>query len=163
MTIYAFEAQESWLPTAIGMPCTAVEFDEEDGLLTLLFGDVQELGEGLVEADRAISLTGVWRVERGGEILAASGDVEDATRTERLQFLVGNRLIQADVSHPGFDLALHMGGNYVVRCFPCDSLQYSEDPPEEEEIFVAWWVDGVGVPDDWEQPNEAFYEERADG
>lgn len=162
MTIYAFEAQESWLPTVIGMPCSAVEFDEDEGLLTLLFGRVNERGD-VLEADRAVSLTGVWRVERGDEIIAASGDLEDPGRSERLQYLDGNNLIQADVSRPGFDLALHLSGGYVVRCFPCDSLQYSEDPPEGEEIFVAWWVDGVGVPDDWEEPNAAFYEEQANG
>lgn len=162
MTIYAFEAQETWLPTVIGMPCSAVEFDEEEGLLTLLFGQVQDLENGMLEADRAISVTGVWRVERDEEIIAGSGDLEDPGRAERLQGIVDKNLIQADVSHPGFDLALHLSGGYVVRCFPCDSLQYSEDPPEDEDVFVAWWVDGVGVPDDWEEPNEAFYEESSD-
>lgn len=160
MTIFAFEAQESWLPTAIGMPCTAVEFDEAEALLTLLFGEVRDGPKGILEADRAISMTGVWRIEHEDEVIAGSGDLEDPDRALRLERLKDATLAQADVSHPGFDLALHLSNGVVVRCFPCDSLQYSEDPPEDEGIFVAWWVDGVGVPEDWEEPNEAFYEER---
>lgn len=159
MTIYAFEAQESWLPTVIGMTCSAVEMEEDAGLLTLLFGQVEEIADDELEADRAISLAGVWRVEQGEEIIAASGDAEDEGRQERANRLVGARLVRLDVSHPGFDLALHLTDGLTVRCFPCDSLQYSEDPPENEDIFVSWWVDGAGVPDDWEEPNAAFYEE----
>lgn len=159
MTIFAFEAQESWLPTIIGMPCTAIEFDENDMLLTLLFGEVKDTPDGTLEAERAISMTGVWRVEHGEEIIAGSGDLEDPDRSQRLERMQNATLTRVDVSHPGFDLALHFSNGVVVRCFPCDSLQYSEDPPEGEDIFVAWWVDGVGVPDDWEEPNEAFYEE----
>lgn len=159
MTIYAFEAQESWLPTAIGMSCTSVEFDYDANTLVLSFYRA-EFGRETrtVEPERMISLSGVWRVEREDEVLAASGDVEDPDRESHLDRLVGRELVRVDVSHPGYDLALHLTGPYIVRCFPCDSLQFGEDPPEDE-MFVSWWVDGIGVPSDWEEPNEAFFAE----
>lgn len=161
MTIYAFEAQESWLPTAIGMSCSSVEFDYEANTLTLSFYRTAfgtESETRTTEPQRMISLAGIWRVENEDEVLAASGDVTDPEREAHLDRLVGRELVRADVSHPGYDLALHLTGPYIVRCFPCDSLQFGDDPPDDE-IFVSWWVDGVGVPTDWEEPNEAFFDE----
>lgn len=161
MTIYAFEAQKSWLPTAIGMTCGGVEFDAETATLTIfLYTPNFERGDASDEPERAISIHGVWRVEQEDAILAASGDLHDPLREAHLDRLVGRELVRADVSHPGFDLALHFTGPFIVRGFPCDSLQFGEDPPEGDDIFVSWWVDGIGVPDDWEEPNEAFYENR---
>lgn len=160
MTIWAFEAQESWLPAAIGMTCSAIELDEEEGLLSLLFGELFQGPDGTVEAERSISMLGVWRVEHADEIVAASGDVGDSEREARLTRLVGKSLIQVEVSRPGFDLALVFAEDLTARCFPCDSIQYLEEPSEEGEVLVAWWVDGVGIPSDWEEPNEAFFEER---
>jgi hypothetical protein len=162
MTIWAFEAQESWLPAAIGMPCSAVEIDEDEGLLSLLFGETFQGPAGALEAERVVSMLGVWRVEHGDEIIAASGDVDDSERRARLARLAGKTLIRVEVSRPGFDLALVFSEQLTARCFPCDSIQYEEDPPEDDEVFVAWWVDGIGIPSDWEEANEAFFEE-ADG
>ncbi len=157
MTIYAFEAQESWLPTAIGMACASVEFDQEANILTLLlyearFGIETEYGE----PERAISMSGIWRIEQEDTIIAASGDLNDPDRELHLDRLVGRELVRADVSHPGYDLSLHFTGPFIVRCFPCDAMQFNEDPTDDE-IFVSWWVDGIDVPDDWEEPNAAFF------
>lgn len=161
MTIYAFEAQESWLPTAIGLTCGSVEFDADTATLTItLYRASFEPNSEQAEPERAISITGVWRVEQEDTILAASGDLHDPEREALLDRLVGRELVRADVSHPGFDLALHFTGPFIVRGFPCDSLQFGEDPPEDDDIYVSWWVDGIGVPDDWEEPNEAFYASR---
>ncbi len=161
MTIYAFEAQESWLPTAIGMSCSAVEFDYENNTLTLAFylSDFSH-DTASMEPQRLISLAGVWRVEQDDDILAASGDVDDPERGAHLDRLVGRELVRADVSHPGYDLALHLTGPYIVRCFPCDALQFGDDPPGDD-VFVTWWVDGIGVPEDWEEPNDAFFAEQS--
>ena len=157
MTIYAFEAQESWLPTAIGMSCAAVDFDYEANTLTLSFyGAEFNVETQSREPERMISLSGVWRVEQDDTVLAASGDLNDPDRESHLDRLVGRELVRVDVSHPGYDLALHLTGPYIVRCFPCDSLQFGEDPPDDD-LYVSWWVDGVGVPEDWEEPNEAFF------
>ncbi|CAN5618103.1 hypothetical protein BH23CHL2_BH23CHL2_24860 [soil metagenome] len=157
MTIYAFEAQESWLPTVIGMSCTAIDYDYEANALTLSFNRAGYGAEsGSLEAERMISLSGVWRLEQEDEVLAASGDVEDPERQAHLERLTGRELVRVDVSHPGYDLVLHLTGPYIVRCFPCDSLQFGEDPPDDD-VYVSWWVDGVGVPQDWEEPNEAFF------
>lgn len=157
MTIYAFEAQESWLPTVIGMSCTAIDYDYEANALTLSFNRAgYGVESGSLESERMISLAGVWRLEQEDEVLAASGDVEDPERQAHLERLTGRELVRVDVSHPGYDLALHLTGPYVVRCFPCDSLQFGEDPPDDD-VYVSWWVDGVGVPQDWEEPNEAIY------
>lgn len=157
MTIYAFEAQESWLPTVIGMSCTAIDYDYEANALTLSFNQAGHGVEtGSLEPERMISLSGVWRLEQEDDVLAASGDVEDPERQAHLERLTGRELVRVDVSHPGYDLALHLTGPYIVRCFPCDSLQFGEDPPDDD-VYVSWWVDGVGVPEDWEEPNEAFY------
>jgi len=159
MTIYAFEAQESWLPTAIGMSCSAVEFDYAANTLTLSFyRDDFGTATTSLEPQRMISITGVWRVEQEDEVLAASGDVNDPEREAHLDRLIGRELVRADVSHPGYDLALHLTGPYIVRCFPCDALQFGDDPADGE-VFVTWWVDGFGVPEDWEEPNEAFFAE----
>jgi hypothetical protein len=158
MTIYAFEAQESWLPTAIGMSCSSITFDGESSTLTLtLYTATYDAEPDSVEPERAISLSGVWRIEQEDEILAASGDLNDPDRNSHLDRLVGRELVRADVSHPGYDLALHFTGPYIVRCFPCDAMQFGEDPPANDEVFVSWWVDGIGVPEDWEEPNEAFF------
>lgn len=162
MTIWAFEAQESWLPAAIGMTCSAIELDEDEGLLSLHFGELFKGPGDLIEAERTISMLGVWRVEHGDEIVAASGDVGDSERKSRLGRLVGKSLIRVEVSRPGFDLALVFAEGLTARCFPCDSTQYLEEPPEDDdEMFVAWWIDGVGIPSDWEEPNEAFFAERS--
>lgn len=159
MTIYAFEAQESWLPTAIGMSCSDVDYDHETNTLTLSFYR-SDFGveAGPSEPQRLISLTGVWRLEQEDGVLAASGDLDDPERASHLDRLVGRELVRADVSHPGYDLALHLTGPYILRCFPCDALQFGDDPPGGE-VFVSWWVDGIGVPGDWEEPNEAFFGE----
>lgn len=158
MTIYAFEAQESWLPTAIGMSCGSVEFDADSATLTVtLYRADYETEREHDEPERAISIAGVWRVEQDDTILAASGDVNDLERAAHLDRLVGRELVRADVSHPGFDLALHFTGPFIIRCFPCDSMQFGEDPPEDDEVFVSWWVDGIGVPEDWEEPNDAYF------
>lgn len=159
MTIYAYEAQESWLPTAIGMTCGGVEFDAETATLTLsLYTATFDDENASDEPERAISISGVWRIEQEDTILAASGDLNDPEREAHLDRLVGRELVRADVSRPGFDIALHLTGPFIVRGFPCDSLQFGEDPPEDDDVFVSWWVDGIGVPEDWETPNEAFYE-----
>ncbi len=158
MTIYAFEAQESWLPTAIGMTCSSITFDKESSTLTLtLYTARYDSEPDFVEPERAISMSGVWRIEQEDDILAASGDINDPDRDDHMDRLVGRELVRADVSHPGYDLTLHFTGPYLVRCFPCDSMQFSEDPPGNDDIFVSWWVDGVGVPGDWEEPNEAYF------
>jgi hypothetical protein len=158
MTIYAFEAQESWLPTAIGMTCSSISFDEESSTLSLtLYTALYDIEPDAVEPERAISMSGVWRIEQEDEILAASGDLNDPERDVRMDRLVGRELVRADVSHPGYDLSLHFTGPYILRCFPCDSMQFGEDPPDSGEVFVSWWVDGIGVPEDWEEPNEAFF------
>jgi hypothetical protein len=158
MTIYAFEAQETWLPSVIGMICSAVELDDEDTLL-LHFGATQTAPDGQLEAERTISLAGVWRVERADEVRAASGDNEDDASRENLKPLVGTLLQRVQVSHPGFDLTLELSEGHVVRCFPCDSGEFAEEVEGDEEAIIAWWVDGIGIPDDWEEPNDAFFEE----
>jgi len=158
MTIYAFEAQETWLPTAIGMICSAVELDEEGSLL-LHFGETQTSPEGHLEAERTIALAGVWRVERADEVRAASGDSDDELSREQLKPLVGALLQRVQVSHPGFDLTLELSEEHVVRGFPCDSREFAEEVAGDEEAVIAWWVDGIGIPDDWETPNDAFFEE----
>lgn len=160
MTIYAFEAQESWLPTAIGMSCSSVDFDFEANTLTLSFYRAEFGVETQASGpQRMISISGVWRIEQEDTVVAASGDINDPERGAHLDRLVGRELVRADVSHPGFDLALHLTGPYVVRCFPCDAMQFGDDPPGGD-IFVTWWVDGIGVPEDWEEPNEAFFDTR---
>ena len=159
MTIFAFEAQESWLPTVIGMSCNAIEFESDDAVLSLAFYR-PEFGVETesTEPERIVSVSGVWRIEQEDEVLAASGDVVDPDRQSHLDRLIGRELVRVDVSHPGYDLALHLTGPYVVRCFPCDTTQFLEDPVEDG-IYVSWWVEGVGIPADWEEPNEAFFAE----
>lgn len=88
---------------------------------------------------------------------AACGDADDPAGRDNLEPLVGQLLQRVQVSHPGFDLALFLGEGHVVRCFPCDSREFAEELEDDEIAFASWWVDGVGVPDDWEAPNEAFY------
>lgn len=90
---------------------------------------------------------------------AASGDADDPAGRDNLEPLVGQLLQRVQVSHPGFDLALFLGEGHVVRCFPCDSREFAEELDDDELAFASWWVDGVGVPDDWEEPHEAFFTE----
>ncbi len=58
-------------------------------------------------------------------MLAASGDVDDPERDSHLDRLVGRELVRVDVSHPGFDLALHLTGPYhralLSHAIPCNS------------------------------------------
>ena len=159
MTIYAFEAQESWLPTVIGMSCAAVEYDADEATVSLSFYRPEfGMETEAFEPERIISVSGVWRLEQENEILAASGDVVDHERPSHLDRVVGRELVRVDVSHPGYDLALHLTGPYILRCFPCDTTQFLEDPPDDG-VYVNWWVEGVGIPVDWEEPNEAFFAE----
>lgn len=147
MTIAAFEAQASWLPTVVGLACSAVVTDGES-LVSLHFGELRE-EDGEVDAERTISLDGAWRVEHGSQVIAASNDPDDE-REEYLNELIGKRLERAEASRPGYDLTLAFEDDFVARCFPCDSLEYAEEVDDPEDAEIAWWVDGVGVPDDWE-------------
>lgn len=140
------------------MVCSSVQYDE-DGAVRVLFGQTYQAPDGVLEAERTITVSGVWRVEHRNEIIAGSGDLDDPGREERLKVMAGNRLDRAEVSHPGFDLTLYLDDGLVIRCFPCDSVEYAEDPPDGDEIAIPWWIDGVGIPDDWEAPNEAFFEQ----
>ena len=153
MTIYAFEAQETWLPTVTGLTCTSVDVD--DALLQIHFGTLRVGDDGIIDAQRTISLYGVWRVERGEEIVAASGDQHDHDVATALAILEGATLEGFTVSHPGFDLELTFSGGIVARSFPCNSAEFAEDVPDdadEEAFLISWWVDGEGVADDWEEP-----------
>lgn len=150
MTIYAFEAQESWLPTVAGLVCSTVEF--EDTLLRLHFGTIHTSPDGAIEAQRTIVLYGVWRVEQGDSIVAASGDLDSLDLNTALTVIHDKTLERYDVSQPGFDLDLYFSGNVTVRCFPCDTAQFDEDIDEDDDVLISWWVDGDGVSDDWEEP-----------
>jgi hypothetical protein len=151
MTIYAFEAQESWLQTVAGQICSAVEVEE--ATLHLHFGATQPDEDGMLAAERTISMHGVWRIERAEEIVAGSGDLESASAASRLAFITGTTLERFEVSQPGFDLDLFFNGRIVVRSFPCNSHEYAQDDEIEDDadITVSWWIDGAGVPDDWEE------------
>jgi len=146
VTIYAYEAQESWLPTVAGLVCSEVEIG--DALLHIHFGTARKDNQGITEADRTISMHGVWRVEHGDVIVAASGDLDAGIS---LDLLKGKSLERFDVSQPGFDLDLYFAGGITVRSFPCDSTEYAEDIAEDTDFPISWWVDGDGVPDDWEE------------
>lgn len=152
MTIYAFEAQETWLQTVNGMTCSAVEV--ADATLRLHFGATHQDEDGLLAADRTISMHGVWRVEKSGEIVAGSGDLDAGSVAATLAFISGARLEQFEVGHPGFDLDLILSGQIVVRSFPCNSGEYADEDGLEDDtsLTVSWWIDGVGVPEDWEEP-----------
>lgn len=153
MTIYAFEAQESWLQTVSGLTCSAVEV--EDATLHLHFGATRpDEDDSLLSAERTISMAGVWRIERAEEIVSGSGDLESSSAAPRLAFLDGAVLEHVDVSRPGFDLDLYFSGQIIVRSFPCAAREYAEDDTDGD-ITVSWWVDGIGVPDDWEEPYDA--------
>ncbi len=151
MTIYAFEAQESWLPTVVGSICRAVEIDDET--LHLHFGTTQPDEDGVLTAERSISMHGVWRVEKEGDVVAGSGDLDVADIVSRLAVLSGAGLERYEISRPGFDLDLYFTGQLIVRAFPCDSREYAEDDDidAEADLTVSWWVDGDGIPDDWEE------------
>ena len=150
MTIAAFEAQASWLPTVVGMRCALVR--QEDGaLVSLFFGETSESPDGEPEAERVISFDGAWRLEQGAGVLAASDDPQDESG-EYLEELEGKTLDRFEVSRPGFDLELTFSDGYVVRCFPIDSMEYAEEIDDPEDAEVSWWVSGGDVPDDWETP-----------
>jgi hypothetical protein len=148
VTIRAFEAQASWLPTVVGLTCDAVRSDGET-LVSLYFGELREVGEDEPEAERIISISGAWRIEQGEQVLAGADDPDDE-REEYIQELVGRELERYEVSRPGYDLALFLSEGIVVRCFPIDSLEYATEVDDPEEVEISWWVDGDGVPDDWE-------------
>jgi hypothetical protein len=153
VTIAAFEAQASWLPTVVGMRCSLVRSDEGT-LISLFFGETSESPEGEPEAERVISFDGAWRLEQGAGVVAGSDDPPDE-REEYLDELAGKTLDRFEVSRPGYDLELTFSEGYVVRCFPIDSLEYAEDVEHPDDAEVSWWVSGGDVPDDWETPREA--------
>jgi hypothetical protein len=153
VTVAAFEAQASWLPTVTGRECSAVRTDG-DRMLSLHFGEYTESVAGEVEAERTITVEGAWRVESPDEVIAGSADPDDE-RLEFLDLLVGKSLERFDVTRPGYDLVLSFQDGYVVRCFPVDSLEHADDVEDPEDIEVSWWVTGAGVPDDWESGNPA--------
>lgn len=126
-----------------------------DALLQIHFGTIHRDDDGPIEADRTISMYGVWRVESGEAIVAASGDLDIEATVVALDVLTGATLERFDVSQPGFDLDLYFSGGITVRCFPCDSTEFSEEMPEDTDIPISWWVDGDGVPDDWEEPHDS--------
>jgi hypothetical protein len=149
MTIAAFEAQASWLPTVVGLRCAAVRTDGEQ-LVSLYFGELRDVGDELeLDAERVITLDGAWRLEQGDSIIAASEDPDDE-REEFLNELVGKELARFEVTRPGYDLALYFEDGLLVRCFPIDSLEYADDIEDPDDAEISWWVDGDGVPDDWE-------------
>jgi hypothetical protein len=148
MTVAAFEAQATWLPLVVGMQCAAVSSDGA-AMLSLHFGDVTETFDGEIEAERSITVSGAWRIERGNEIVAASADPDDE-RTNMLADLVGASLERFEVSRPGYDLSLYLSDSVIVRCFPVDSMEYAEAVEDPEDVEVSWWVTGLGIADDWE-------------
>lgn len=150
MTIYAFEAQESWLSTVTGRLCSAVEI--EDTTLHIHFGATEIDDDGMLAAERTISLHGVWRVERDMQIVGGSGDLEIPDSQAALAFIIGATLERFEVSQPGFDLDLYLSGKIVARSFPCDSVEFAENIGDDADITVSWWIEGIGVPDDWEEP-----------
>jgi hypothetical protein len=156
MTIAAFEAQASWLPTVTGMRCTAVEADES--LLSIYFAtaaasDSTDDNQDELHYERAIHLDGAWRIELGDAVLTASEDPDDE-RNEFLEDFEGRTLDRFEVSRPGYDLALFLSDGLVVRCFPIDSLEYADEVDDPEDAEVSWWVDGEGIPDEWESARE---------
>lgn len=153
MTIAAFEAQASWLPTVVGMRCSLVRHDEET-LVTLIFGATRETPDGDIQGEREISFDGAWRLEQGSEVLAGSDDPPE-DREPYLEELEGTTLEHAEVSRPGYDLTLTFSEGYVVRCFPIDSLEFADEVDHPDDAEVSWWVSGFDVPDDWETPREA--------
>ena len=153
MTVAAFEAQASWLPTVVGRPCSAIRTDGGT-MLSLHFGEFRESPDGEIEAERTITVEGAWRLESAVEVIAAAKDPDDE-RLEFLELLVGRTLDGFDVTRPGFDLTLSFQEGYVARCFPVDSLEYAEEVEDLEDIEVSWWITGAGIPDDWESANEA--------
>jgi hypothetical protein len=153
MTITAFEAQASWLPTVSGMRCSAVRTDGAQ-MLSLHFGEISEGPDGEIDAPRTITMEGAWRVEHGNEVIAGSADPDDE-REEFLEQLVGATFERFEVTRPGYDLTLYLHDGIVVRCFPVDSLEHAEAVEDPEDVEVSWWVTGEGIPDDWETGNTA--------
>lgn len=149
MSIYAYEAQETWLPTVGGMTCSEVHVQET--LLQIHFGNIQHGNQDILDADRTISLYGVWRVEHRDAIVAGSGDLDEAATLSALSILKGTTLERFEVSKPGFDLDLHFSGGITVRCFPCDASEFDQDIQDETDFPISWWIDGIGVTDDWEE------------
>lgn len=152
MTIRAFEAQASWLPSVVGGQCSMVETDEES-LLSLHFGETTEATDGLIEAEHTISMRGAWRVERDSAVVAGSADPDDE-RAEAIDDLVGRELQRFEIARPGYDLTLVFDGDVLVRCFPIDSLEHADEVEDPEDVEVSWWVTGHGIPDDWETGRE---------
>gem|GEM_PF-5263924 len=150
MTIAAFEAQASWLPLVVGMQCSAISSDGAK-MLSLYFGDVTESFDGEIDAERAITVDGAWRIEQGNEIVSGSSD-PDEERTDALSILVGASLERFEVTRPGYDLLLYLSNTIVIRCFPVDSIEYAEAVEDPEDVEVSWWVTGRDIPDDWETP-----------
>lgn len=151
MTLKAFEAQASWLPTVVGKRCSVVRTDGER-LLSLHFGEFSESFDGDIDAERTITMEGAWRVERINEVIAGAADPDDE-RADFLQELVGKTLERIDVSRPGYDVSLHLQDGLTIRCFPIDSLEYADEVEVAEDVEVSWFVTGAGIPDDWEASN----------
>ena len=150
MSIYAYQAQETWLPTVTGRTCSRI--DVQEVLLQIHFGNLKDAGDGLVDAERTISLYGVWRVEHLDNVIAGAGDLDEVQTGDALKVIIGTTLERVEVSKPGFDLDLHFSGGITVRCFPCDASEFVEDIDEEADFPISWWVDGIGVTNDWEEP-----------
>lgn len=155
MTQLAYEAQESWLPTITGMTCNAMLVADES--LFIHFGPPPVDGEDSVDAHRTITLHGVWRAEQGDNVIAGSGDIDQNAVPDALRRLVGSTLERTEVDHPGYDLALHFSAGLTLRCFPCDSTQFAEAFPEDDDdhLPVSWWIEGDDVPPDWEAFHDA--------
>jgi len=120
-------------------------------MLSLYFGDVTESFDGEIDAERAITVDGAWRIEQGNEIVSGSSD-PDEERTDALSILVGASLERFEVTRPGYDLLLYLSNTIVIRCFPVDSIEYAEAVEDPEDVEVSWWVTGRDIPDDWETP-----------
>src|SRR3954454_8355231 len=90
MTTRAFEAQATWRPTVVGLPCSAVRTDGE-ALLSLYFGALSGDSEDDPDAERIISLGGAWRIELGDHVLAGANDPDDE-RQESIEELIGHAL-----------------------------------------------------------------------
>ena len=153
MSIYAYEAQETWLPTVAGLTCSDIHVQE--ALLQIHFGDLLPGPDDTIDAERTISMYGVWRVQHQDTIIAGSGDLDETSTSFALELLKNVTLERFDVARPGFDLTLHFSGGVMIRSFPCDSNEFEENIEEETDFPISWWVDGLGVTDDWEEPYDA--------
>ena len=152
MSIYAYEAQETWLPTVIGLTCSGLHVQET--LLQIHFGNLHRGDQGILDADRTISLYGVWRVEHRDNVAAGSGDLDETATLAALSILKNTNLERFEVGKPGFDLDLYFSGGITVHCFPCDSSEFDSDIEDDTDFPISWWIDGIGVTDDWEEPHD---------